>query len=202
MAWRRIEAAVGMSSFLVATLLLLSCDDGDGGLSSDTTSAEIPSLELCDPIREWNPELVQLEQEMLEALEARRAVGQSCGPRGSYPPAPRLRVDGALTCAARLHALDMAEQGFVAHEGSDGTTPWARLRAAEYPFATADEVIVSIDLPPEDILDTIWLPREGSCAALSASSYIEVGVGAALPFDPEDPLTGLRWAIVLAKPIE
>lgn len=187
---------------IAAAVLLVSCDDGSGGTPVGTARDQLPALELCDPVRGWNPELVLLEQEMLEALEARRAVGHDCGPRGSYRPAPQLRVNGALTCAARLHALDMAEQSFVAHAGSDDTTPWDRLRAAEYPFATADEVIVATDLPPEDILDTIWLAREGSCAALSASSYIEVGVGVALPFDPEDPLTGLRWAVVLAKPIE
>lgn len=188
-------------AFAVA-LLLTSCDDVELRAPSDATWAELPSLELCDPVRRWNPDLADLERQMLEALEVRRAAGQSCGPRGSYPPAPRLRVNGALTCAARLHALDMAEQGFVEHQGSDDTTPWDRIRAAGYEFATADEVITATDLPPEDILDTIWLPREGSCAALSASSYIEVGLGAALPFDPEDPLAGLRWAIVLAKPIE
>lgn len=186
----------------VATaLLLVSCDDG-GEQPSGAALAELPELELCDPVREWNAELVSLEQEMLEALEARRAVGQSCGSRGSYPPAPRLRLNGALSCAARRHALDMAEQGFVEHEGSDDSTLWDRVRASGYEFATADEVIVATDLPPADILDTIWFPREGSCAALSASSYMEVGLGVALPFDEEDPLTGLRWAIVLAKPLE
>ncbi len=182
------------------TLALVSCDDPQPNTASDSTRAALPELELCDPIRAWNPQLIELEQQMLEALDARRAQGQHCGPRGSFPPAPTLRMNGALRCAARLHALDMAEQGFVDHQGSDDTTPWGRLTAAQYPFATADEVIVSTDMTPEDILDTVWIPREGSCAALSASSYTEVGVGAALPFDPDDPLTGLRWAIVLAKP--
>lgn len=199
MSWR--ESGLPWVAAAVA-LLLASCDDSDGEVPTAATQAEIPALEHCDPIRQWNSELVELEQEMLEALEARRAAGQSCGGRGSYPPAPRLRVSGALTCAARLHALDMAQEGFVEHQGSDDSTPWDRVRAAGYEFATADEVITATDLPPEDILDTIWFPREGSCAALSASSYIEVGLGAALPFDPEDPLAGLRWVIVLAKPIE
>ncbi len=188
----------------VATALVLPCCDGEGGGGepTDTTPAELPALEPCDAVRDWNADLVHLEQEMLEALEAHRAQGQSCGGRGSFSPAPRLRLNGALTCAARLHALDMAEQGFVEHEGSDGSTLWDRIRAAGYGFATADEVIAVADLPPEDILNTIWMPREGSCAAVSASSYIDVGLGVAIPFDADDPLTGLRWAIVLAKPIE
>lgn len=184
-----------------AMLVLASCDDAELEGPNEASMAAVPRLELCDPIRDWNPDLVELEAQMLEALAARRDAGQSCGARGSFPPAPRLRLNGALTCAARLHALDMAEEGFVDHQGSDDTSPWDRLRAAGYEFATADEVITATDLPPADILDTIWIPREGSCAALSASSYIEVGLGAALPFNPEDPLTGLRWVIVLAKPI-
>ena len=179
-------------------LLIAACDEASEG---SPPPEPLPALERCDSVRDWNPELVELETRMLQALDERRARGQSCGPRGSFEPAPALRLRGALTCAARLHALDMAEQGFLEHEGSDGSSAWDRIRAAEYTFATADEVVVATDLPPEDILDTVWLPREGSCAALSATAYTDVGIGVALPFDPEDPLVGRRWTIVLAKPI-
>ncbi|MCR9160561.1 MAG: CAP domain-containing protein [Nannocystaceae bacterium] len=161
----------------------------------------LPALARCDAVRDWSPALVELEDRMLRALDERRAQGQSCGAQGSFAPAPPLRRAGALTCAARLHALDMAERGFVEHEGSDGSSAWDRMRAVEYAFATADEVVVATDLPPEDILDDVWLPREGSCAALSATAYTEVGLGVALPFDPDDPLAGRRWTVMLAKPI-
>ncbi len=176
----------------------------DASTRDDTSTDEaLPAdLALCEPVRDWNPTLVELEAQMLAALDERRAAGRACGARGSFDPAPPLRVSPALRCAARLHALDMAETGFVDHLGSDDTTPWDRIRATQYAFATADEVIVATDLPPQDILDDIWLPREGSCAALSASAYVEVGVGVALPFDEDDPLAGRRWALVVAKPIE
>ena len=180
-------------------LLATACADPSAPALEDEP---MPDLERCDPVRAWNPELVALEQEMLEALDGRRAEGRTCGTRGSFAPAPALRLRGALTCAARLHALDMAQQGFIDHEGSDDSTPWDRLRAVEYAFATADEAIVGADLTPEDILDTLWLPREGSCATLSATAYTDVGLGVALPFDPDDPIEGHRWAIVLAKPLE
>ncbi len=181
--------------------LLLSCEaPPDRASASDPTA--LSDLELCDPIREWNPELIALEVQMLDALDERRSQGQHCGTRGSFAPAPPLRRSPGLHCAARLHALDMAEAGFVDHVGSDDSTAWDRIRDVEYAFATADEVVVASDLPPQDILDTLWLPREGSCAALSATAYLEVGVGVALPFDEDDPVPGRRWTLVLAKPIE
>lgn len=180
--------------------LLTGCDADTN--EHPTVDEPLPALERCDEVRDWNPELAELEATMLAALDARRSNGRTCGPRGSFETAPPLRTRGALTCAARLHALDMAQSGFVDHEGSDGSSAWERIRAVEFPFATADEVVVATDLPPEDILDTLWLPREGSCAALSATSYTDVGIGVALPFDSEDPLVGRRWTIVLAKPIE
>ncbi len=178
-----------------------ACDDG-GSPSRMTGPPVLPQTEACDAVRDWNPELVDLELAMLDAIDARRSEGRTCGPRGSFDPAPPLRLRGALTCAARVHALDMAREGFVDQFGSDDSTPWDRLRAVDYAFATADQTVVATDLPPEDILDELWLPREGSCSALSATAYTEVGIGVALPFDPEDLLEGRRWTVVLAKPIE
>lgn len=183
----------------LASLALCGCDPEP--TASEPAEVELPALEACDDVRGWSTELVRLEQEMLRLLDDRRALGQTCGARGSFAPAPALHLDGSLQCAARLHALDMAEQGFVDHEGSDDSTPWARMRRAGYLPATADEVIAASDLTPQDIIDQIWLSREGSCSALSATAYTDVGIGVALPFD-EDDAVGLRWTIVLAKPIE
>jgi len=185
---------------IVLALLLAGCDEPAEPALSHAVGA-LPQLEACDPVRDWNPDLVALERAMLEGLDTRRAQGRACGDRGSFGPAEPLRLRGDLSCAARLHALDMAQEGFVDHIGSDDSNPWDRLRALDVRFATADEVIVATDLAPQDILDQIWLPREGSCAALSATAYTDVGIGVALPFDPDDPLTGRRWTVVLAKPL-
>ncbi|MEM6291061.1 MAG: hypothetical protein AAGA54_07340 [Myxococcota bacterium] len=171
----------------------------------DDNAARLPDAQHCDPVRDWNPDLIALETAMLDALAQARAQGQRCGSRGSFGEAPALRLNGALTCAARLHALDMAQRGFFDHIDPDDQTAWDRLRAVEYDFATADEVIASADLTPEDILHDVWLPREGSCAAVSASSYIDVGVGVALPFaepsEGNEALDGRLWTLVVAKPI-
>lgn len=184
---------------LVLLSSLLACDASP---ASDPPAVALPALEACDAVRDWNPDLVAQEQEMLAALRERRARGNDCGTRGTFAPSDTLRLDGALTCAARLHALDMAAQGFVDHDGSDEQSPWDRLHTVGYRFATADQAIVAADLTIEDILDEIWLARDGSCATLSAESYTEVGIGAALPFDPEDPVAGLRWSVVMARPLD
>ncbi len=181
-----------------------ACGEPSEGMPSG--ALRLPDAQRCDPVREWNPELVALEQTMLEQLNEARAQGRGCGPRGSFAEAPALRLDGALTCAARLHAFDMAQREFFDHIDPDDVTAWDRIRAVDYDFATADEVIASADLAPEDILSDIWLPREGSCAALSASSYVDVGIGVALPFtEPvpdNDGLDGRLWTLIVAKPIQ
>ncbi len=164
----------------------------------------LPRIEFCDPARGWPDALKTRERDLLAELDRVRAEGSGCGTRGSFEPAPPLARSGALSCAARVHSLDMATRDFVDHENPDDQTPWDRLRSTGYAFATADEVIANADLTPEDMLREIWLPRDGSCAALAASAYTEVGVGvaSAAMAEGEDALDGSTWTIVVAKPIE
>jgi uncharacterized protein YkwD len=54
---------------------------------------------------------------------------------------PPLALDSKLTAAAKRHALDMAENDKMSHEGSDGTSPQKRIEAAGYKGrATAENV--------------------------------------------------------------
>ena len=52
---------------------------------------------------------------------------------------PRLEPSRKLQEAARRHALDMAKNQVMTHDGSDGTTPFDRMKAAGYNFRRAGE---------------------------------------------------------------
>jgi uncharacterized protein YkwD len=88
-----------------------------------------------DPAKEGQdaPE-VRIETEIAGLVEAHNAFRkeQGLGP---------LVVDPLLTAAARAHALDMARNRYMAHEGKDGSTPPQRVRRAGYPAQSTAENI-------------------------------------------------------------
>ena len=52
----------------------------------------------------------------------------------------KLHADGHLRNAARAHSADMARQGTVSHDGSDGTSPTDRMRKAGYHNAKNEDI--------------------------------------------------------------
>jgi uncharacterized protein YkwD len=160
-------------AWLLATVL--SCeaphDDAQG-----SSSAGLPSRVFCDPSRSWPSNSAELELALVDRINEHRARGAQCSGIARFPPSPPLQPGGAATCAARLHALDMATNDFVRHRGSDESSPWDRLRSAGSSFAVADQVIAAGELSPE-IVDELWMSRPGSCATLMAPEYERLGIG-------------------------
>ncbi len=60
------------------------------------------------------------------------------GQRANAGVAP-LTYSGALTSAARNHSKDMATNNFFSHTGSNGSSPFDRMRAAGFSFSAAAE---------------------------------------------------------------
>ena len=58
---------------------------------------------------------------------------------GSLPPAPPLAMNAQLLTAARVHAWDMATNGFQGHIGTDGSDPGVRISRTGYPWLTYGE---------------------------------------------------------------
>lgn len=181
---------------VLASVLALGCDDSTGREPQTQDAEPLPALMRCDPVRDWNPELTALEDELAEAIDEVRRVAHGCGARGWFDATSQLHRHGTLDCAARLHSLDMATREFVDHLNPDEETPWDRLRAVAYEYASADETIARTNMPPEDIVEALWQPADGSCAALSASAYVEVGIGVA-----NDTQGVQHWTVVVARPL-
>jgi uncharacterized protein YkwD len=181
---------------MLACTILVGCDDTLDPQSSGRVA--LPSLPLCDPVRAWPQEAIELELEIADRIAAVRDTGLTCGGAGTFDPAPPLRRSGRLICAARLHSLDMAARQFVDHENADELTPWDRMRAVEYDLATGDEAIAAGPFEIDDVLDRAWLVREGSCAAILADPYVHFGVG--VHVDPASE-HGRYFTLLLGKPL-
>lgn len=118
-------------------------------------------------------EMHGLEGQVLDALnQARLAHGLG-----------RLRVNAALSQAALGHSESMAERGFFAHEGFDGSAFWTRIKP-KYPprpgaFWGVGENLVwaSPQLTAQDAIDD-WMASPRHRKNMLTPSWREVGLGA------------------------
>jgi len=170
-------------------------------MPSGARAATLPDVELCEGVQDW-PSAEQ-EDDLFAAIAAARADGGRCGALGRAAPAPELRIDGALTCAARVHTLAMAEGDFLEHEDLEGRLPWQRIADAGYTTVLATELIAHGELDGLALVDDLWLPSDPHCGALLAHEWTDVGIARlALPEPPPDADTPARtwWTVVLAMP--
>jgi len=166
----RSRRAIGLLSWV----MVAGCDSDPEEPELD--SFPVPRIAYCESVVDWPEELEDRELELLEIINEYRSRGAECGDL-RFPPSEPLYPSGRAACASRVHAADMAMQDFVDHTGSDDSSPWDRLRSAGSTFAVADEVLAAGTLTPQQLVDELWMPRPGSCAALMAPEYVQAGVG-------------------------
>lgn len=123
----------------------------------------------------WPQEWVALEQEMLALVNEARASGATC-PTGPRPATHPLAHDDALAEAARLHSLDMGEQGYFSHTSLDGRSPWQRIREAGYTASAIGENISAGHATAEGAFAG-WMSSEGHCRNIMSTNPNEMGVG-------------------------
>ena len=92
-----------------------------------------------------------------------------------------LRVSWALQEAALRHCLDMATRNFLGHTGSDGTSPWDRIRAAGYVVGNPPHLWCNenagaghISFEPSDVF-AAWMASSGHRANILTAAWDEVG---------------------------
>ena len=167
-----MRAAITATLLLGVALTLSACADDDG-IEGDNT---IPRNDYCGDVGDWDPEWEAFELEVLSIANQRRSEGANCGSNGDFDPAPALAVHGALTCAARVHAMDMAVNGYFDHSSQDGTSPWERMEAAGYNWSNAGENIARGQRDPAAVMDA-WMSSDGHCSNIMNPNLQELGVG-------------------------
>ena len=114
------------------------------------------------------------EERVLELVNAARAAGHRCG-RRRFDAAKPLTLSAALTRAAAAHAADMAANGFMDHQGSDGSSAGERANRAGYRWRAVGENIAA-GHPDADAVVEGWFQSAGHCANLMNPQFAEMGV--------------------------
>ena len=139
-------------------------------------SPPVPTSAHCQPVSQWDSTWIQKEQQMFGAINAIRQQGHNCA-SGTMAGAPALKQRGELTCSARLHSKDMAENGYFAHTNQQGKEPWDRMADAGYPYFNASENIYAGSTDAGHALQKFLDSSQGHCEALFSPDMEDVGVG-------------------------
>jgi uncharacterized protein YkwD len=94
-----------------------------------------------------------------------------------------LTLNAKLTAAAQGHALDMVQNDFFAHVGSDGATVGTRMTRQGYVWSRAGENIAAGYTDAQSVMDG-WMNSSGHRANILNCAYRELGVG--YVYEPTD----------------
>ena len=153
-----------------------SGDPGDDSGDPPPPSDEVPDNAYCASVADWDGGHTQLENEILEIVNQRRAEGANCGSAGSFGPAGPLTMNPALRCAARVHSKDMVDRNFFDHTNPSGESPFQRMAEAGYNYSTAGENIAAGNSTAAATMDQ-WMNSDGHCGNIMNPAFTELGVG-------------------------
>lgn len=155
--------------------LLAVFSAGSGCGIDDLRDDEVGDAPFCDAARRWPTEYAELEDELLEALDALRVRGGQCGDT-KQEQTVSIVMQPQLRCAARVHATFLAEQQALTHQGDDGTSTVERIGLSGYAGFPEHELLAADFLDAEETLQA-WLEDPPQCSALFDQSVEHVGIG-------------------------
>jgi hypothetical protein len=156
-----------------------SCEPDQACVAEACVLAPLPDVPLCAALGSREAAARAREEELLSRLQALRlAGGARCGDAGVAPPAPALRFDTRLTCAARVLAVDVAEGRSRPPADAAGRTIDQRMREAGYAPRLWAEAYALEARSAQHALE-LMLSHAESCTRLSGAEFADVGVGSA-----------------------
>lgn len=144
--------------------------DGDGDPN------DVPDNAYCNPVSNWDAAWIDRELEVLDLVNQARAQGGNCGSEGNFPPSGPLSIHPALTCAARVHSKDMADNDFFSHTNLQGQGPGWRIGQAGYNGNGWGENIAAGYSSPQQVVDG-WLDSDGHCSNMLNPGFSLIGIG-------------------------
>jgi uncharacterized protein YkwD len=129
----------------------------------------------------------------LDAEKARDLVNAYRKQKGLRP----LRLQPALTEAARAHSRDLAKWDRISHFGSDGSNPWDRVKRAGYSAKLAAENVGTGQSSIEEVIKG-WQASPGHNKNLLLSDAEHMGIALV-----QDPKTEFKtfWTLVVGSPL-
>jgi uncharacterized protein YkwD len=128
----------------------------------------------------------------LDAERARDLVNAFRRQNGLRP----LKLQPALTEAARAHSRDLAKWDRISHFGSDGSNPWDRVKRAGYNARLAAENVGTGQATLDEVM-TGWEASPGHKKNLLIPDAEHMGIALV-----QDPKTEFKtfWTLVIASP--
>ena len=127
----------------------------------------------------------------LDADKARELINAYRKQKGLKP----LRLNPALTEAAKAHSRDLAKWDRISHYGSDGSNPWDRVKRAGYNAKLAAENVGTGQTTIEEVMKG-WQASTGHNKNLLLSDAQQMGIALV-----QDPRTEFKtfWTLVVGS---
>jgi uncharacterized protein YkwD len=93
---------------------------------------------------------------------------------------PALTMNAILMGTAQGHSQEMALRDYVGHNSADGTSPWDRIKAADYNYQLVAENIAWGATSPEQVVDAWFFespPNDAHRKNILNCGLHEIGVG-------------------------
>ncbi len=129
----------------------------------------------------------------LDAERARELINAYRKEKGMRP----LRLQPALTEAARAHSQDLAKWDRISHFGSDGSNPWDRVKRTGYSAKLAAENVGTGQASFDEVMKG-WRASPGHNKNLLLPEAEHMGIALV-----QDPRTEFKtfWTLVIGSPL-
>lgn len=124
---------------------------------------------------------------ILKLVNDYRASGCNCGTE-FFDPVNLLVWDEQIELAALNHSIDMDENAFLDHTGSDGSNVGDRLDRANYPYSTWGENIANGYSSEQAVVEG-WINSVGHCKNIMNGNFEDMGAAQ----------SGSYWTLVFGK---
>jgi uncharacterized protein YkwD len=191
----------------LAGALLAGCGGGggDAGPASTATPAAAPVAQAANTaaLVETTPTAAlsgtatkSFADQMLEAVNAARAVERNCGTT-AFAAARPLAWQGQAEQAALAQAQYLQQNNLFSHAGANGSTVGDRLTATGYAWSTVGENIAA---GYGDVASVVkgWLDSPGHCVNVMNPNFTDLGVSLVQATSSNTYRT--YWGMVLARP--
>ncbi len=125
------------------------------------------------PLPPMNPELDEFQQAMLDAVNTARMQARTCGSTNFGPTTP-IKWNKTIQSSTLMHSIDMNDNGFFSHIGSDGSNTGDRLTRVGYAWRGWGENIASGFQDIDSVMNA-WLNSAGHCANIMNPNWEEMG---------------------------
>ena len=106
------------------------------------------------------------------AAEVVRLVNVQRASAGLSP----VTLNSGLCTVAKSHSEDMGSNGFMSHTGSNGSSPFDRIKAGGISYRAAGENVAAGQSSPEEVMNG-WMQSEGHRSNILNPDFKEIGVG-------------------------